>query len=85
MLVRRANPRLAFAFQGCSVCGLGAQVGQLVADEDVAENAEKKRLHRRLSRLFDREPEHQAWKQQVLAGDIELEEIDTTPYSVRRR
>ena len=26
------------------------------------------------------EPEHQAWKQQVLAGEIELEEIDTSPY-----
>ena len=29
------------------------------------------------------EPEHQAWKQQVLAGEIELEEIDTTPYEDR--
>jgi alkanesulfonate monooxygenase SsuD/methylene tetrahydromethanopterin reductase-like flavin-dependent oxidoreductase (luciferase family) len=30
-----------------------------------------------------REPEHQEWKQAVLAGDIELEQIDTTPHSVR--
>ena len=29
------------------------------------------------------EPEHQAWKQKVLAGEIELEEIDTTPYKSR--
>lgn len=27
-----------------------------------------------------REPEHQAWKQAVLRGEIELEEIDTNPY-----
>jgi alkanesulfonate monooxygenase SsuD/methylene tetrahydromethanopterin reductase-like flavin-dependent oxidoreductase (luciferase family) len=26
------------------------------------------------------EPEHQEWKRQVLAGEIELEEIDTAPY-----
>ena len=30
-----------------------------------------------------REPEHQAWKQAVLAGDIELEELDTEPYNIR--
>ena len=30
-----------------------------------------------------KEPAHQAWKQQVLAGEIELEEIDTTPYKER--
>ena len=35
--------------------------------------------------FHEREPEHQAWKRQVLAGEIELEEIDTTPYSMRRR
>jgi hypothetical protein len=29
------------------------------------------------------EPEHQAWKQQVLDHEIELEEIDTTPYRER--
>jgi alkanesulfonate monooxygenase SsuD/methylene tetrahydromethanopterin reductase-like flavin-dependent oxidoreductase (luciferase family) len=29
------------------------------------------------------EPEHQAWKQKVLAGEIELEEIDTSPYKSR--
>ena len=28
------------------------------------------------------EPDHQEWKQQVLAGDLELEEIDTTPFDV---
>ena len=28
-----------------------------------------------------REPEHQAWKAAVLAGDIELDEIDTSPYA----
>jgi alkanesulfonate monooxygenase SsuD/methylene tetrahydromethanopterin reductase-like flavin-dependent oxidoreductase (luciferase family) len=26
------------------------------------------------------EPEHQAWKRQVLAGEIKLEDIDTTPH-----
>lgn len=27
------------------------------------------------------EPEHQAWKRQVLAGDLELEDFDTSPYT----
>jgi alkanesulfonate monooxygenase SsuD/methylene tetrahydromethanopterin reductase-like flavin-dependent oxidoreductase (luciferase family) len=30
-----------------------------------------------------REPEHQAWKQKVLSGEIELEAIDTTPHRDR--
>ena len=30
-----------------------------------------------------KEPEHQAWKQQVLSGEIELEEIDVTPHLTR--
>jgi alkanesulfonate monooxygenase SsuD/methylene tetrahydromethanopterin reductase-like flavin-dependent oxidoreductase (luciferase family) len=30
-----------------------------------------------------KEPEHQAWKQKVLKGDIQLEEIDTTPFMTR--
>jgi hypothetical protein len=30
-----------------------------------------------------REPEHQAWKRGVLAGEIQLEDVDTTPYSFR--
>ena len=29
------------------------------------------------------EPAHQAWKQKVLSGAIELDEIDTTPYQMR--
>ena len=29
-----------------------------------------------------REPEHQEWKAGVLAGEIELDEIDTTPYNL---
>jgi hypothetical protein len=29
------------------------------------------------------EPRHQAWKQKVLSGEIELEEVDTTPYRER--
>jgi alkanesulfonate monooxygenase SsuD/methylene tetrahydromethanopterin reductase-like flavin-dependent oxidoreductase (luciferase family) len=29
------------------------------------------------------EPAHQEWKQSVLAGDIELEDVDTTPYNMR--
>ena len=28
------------------------------------------------------EPEHQEWKRQVLAGEIELDEIDTEPYNL---
>ena len=35
--------------------------------------------------FHDREPEHQAWKQAVLAGDIELEELDTEPFATPRR
>ena len=30
-----------------------------------------------------REPEHQAWKSSVLAGDVQLEELDTEAHSVR--
>ena len=30
-----------------------------------------------------KEPEHQAWKQKVLRREIELEELDTTPYKER--
>ena len=29
------------------------------------------------------EPEHQAWKQKVLNHEIELAELDTTPYKER--
>ncbi len=32
--------------------------------------------------FHDREPEHQEWKRGVLAVEIELEEIDTTPYNL---
>ena len=34
--------------------------------------------------FHERETQHQEWKQQVLAGDIVLEEIDTDPYNVSR-
>jgi hypothetical protein len=30
-----------------------------------------------------KEPEHQEWKRKVLAREIELEDIDTTPYKTR--
>ena len=30
--------------------------------------------------FHDREPEHQAWKQAVLNGELSLEEIDTKQY-----
>ncbi|MEX0682089.1 MAG: LLM class flavin-dependent oxidoreductase [Dehalococcoidia bacterium] len=33
--------------------------------------------------FHDREPEHQEWKRGVLAGEIELDEIDTDPYKDR--
>ena len=33
----------------------------------------------------EREPEHQEWKRAVLAGEIDLEEIDTDPYKERYR
>ena len=29
-----------------------------------------------------REPEHQAWKSAVLAGELQLDEIDTEPYNL---
>jgi len=35
--------------------------------------------------FHERDHEHQAWKQAVLIGDLELEEIDTSPYAVARR
>ena len=31
-----------------------------------------------------REAEHQEWKRKVLAGEIELEEIDTAPFKARQ-
>ena len=34
--------------------------------------------------FHEREPEHQAWKQAVLAGDIELKEVDTSPEAMPR-
>jgi alkanesulfonate monooxygenase SsuD/methylene tetrahydromethanopterin reductase-like flavin-dependent oxidoreductase (luciferase family) len=33
--------------------------------------------------FHDRDAEHQAWKQAVLSGDLELEELDTEPYNFR--
>ena len=33
--------------------------------------------------FHDDEPAHQEWKRKVLAREIELEEIDTTPYRER--
>ena len=33
--------------------------------------------------FHDREPEHQAWKRSVLAGEIELEELDTEAFAGR--
>jgi alkanesulfonate monooxygenase SsuD/methylene tetrahydromethanopterin reductase-like flavin-dependent oxidoreductase (luciferase family) len=35
--------------------------------------------------FHERDDVHQEWKTRVLAGDLELEEIDTTPYAVARR
>ena len=35
--------------------------------------------------FHEREPEHQAWKAGVLAGEVELTEIDTDPYAQPRR
>ena len=32
-----------------------------------------------------REPEHQKWKQAVLNGEIELDDIDTDPFNVKRK
>ena len=33
--------------------------------------------------FHEREAEHQEWKRQVLAGEIELEELDTEPFNIR--
>ncbi len=33
--------------------------------------------------FHEREPAHQEWKTKVLAGEIELDEIDTDPYKER--
>jgi alkanesulfonate monooxygenase SsuD/methylene tetrahydromethanopterin reductase-like flavin-dependent oxidoreductase (luciferase family) len=38
-----------------------------------------------MDEFHDREPSHQEWKQAVLAGDLELEEIDTEAYATPRR
>jgi hypothetical protein len=36
-----------------------------------------------MGEFHEMEPEHQAWKRGVLAGEIELTEIDTQPYTYR--
>ncbi len=36
-----------------------------------------------MGEFHDREPQHQEWKQAVLAGEIELEELDTQPFNQR--
>lgn len=36
-----------------------------------------------MDEFHEREPQYQAWKQAVLDGDIELEELDTEPFNVR--
>jgi len=36
-----------------------------------------------LPEFHEMEPEHQAWKQAVLAGEIDLAEIDTQPFNLR--
>lgn len=33
--------------------------------------------------FHDREPQHQVWKQKVLSGEIQLDEIDTSPFNAR--
>jgi alkanesulfonate monooxygenase SsuD/methylene tetrahydromethanopterin reductase-like flavin-dependent oxidoreductase (luciferase family) len=38
-----------------------------------------------MDEFHDGEPQHQEWKRSVLAGEIELEELDTEPYAVVRR
>jgi alkanesulfonate monooxygenase SsuD/methylene tetrahydromethanopterin reductase-like flavin-dependent oxidoreductase (luciferase family) len=38
-----------------------------------------------MSEFHEREPDHQEWKQRVLAGELDLEEIDTEPYAIARR
>ena len=35
--------------------------------------------------FHEREGEHQEWKRKVLAGEADLEEIDTAPYNMSRR
>ncbi len=34
--------------------------------------------------FVERHGEHEAWKQQVLAGEIELDEVDTSPEALPR-
>jgi hypothetical protein len=40
---------------------------------------------RGLDEFHDREPSHQEWKQAVLAGDIELDELDVETFTTPRR
>ena len=34
--------------------------------------------------FVERQPEHEEWKRQVLAGEIALEEVDTSPDALPR-
>ena len=38
-----------------------------------------------MDEFHDSEPQHQEWKNAVLSGDLELEELDTEPYKEMRR
>jgi hypothetical protein len=35
--------------------------------------------------FHERDHQHQEWKERVLAGELELDEIDTAPYAIARR
>ena len=38
-----------------------------------------------IDEFHDRESSHQEWKQAVLAGELELEELDTEPFATPQR
>ena len=65
--------------------GVGAVVRGRRLQPDVQIGTELDEGKEVMDEFHEREPSHQEWKRGVLAGEIELEEIDTEPCAVGRR
>ena len=57
------------------------QAGQATPTSDICESLELFAAEV-MPEFHAMEPEHQEWKRSVLAGEIELDEIDTDPFNM---
>jgi hypothetical protein len=76
---------LGAASQRTSQIRLGHGIVQLTTNHParVAERVSELFAAEVMPEFHEREPQHQEWKQAVLAGDIQLSEIDTGPQTPR--